>query len=147
MYFTTIQGRWQNIKRGETFISLSVVNVLISIGSSHIFSSFWTLNVFQVRTSQNEKYKKYVDTYFSHLLPIFTKLQHRDGKGPIIAYQIENEFGHYGHDPKYMSFLKDLFVKYGLTELYLTSESIHTITRGEIHNKMLFHFYIFNYWF
>ena len=64
----------------------------------------------------------HVEEYLSRLLPILVPFSYSTGKGPIIAYQIENEFGSYGEDPKYLSRLKEIYIKYGVKDLMFTSD-------------------------
>jgi beta-galactosidase len=53
--------------------------------------------------------------------------------GPIIAVQIENEYGDFGSDQKYLKHLKEIFLKAGFTDalLYTTNP-----TRGEKNGSM-----------
>ena len=44
------------------------------------------------RSSKSAEYLRYIEQYFSRLLPVLRPLTHGNG-GPIIAFQIENEFG------------------------------------------------------
>ncbi|KAM6173399.1 beta-galactosidase-1-like protein 2 [Erethizon dorsatum] len=50
-------------------------------------------------------FRKAVNRYFDQLIPRIEFLQYTKG-GPIIAVQIENEYGSYQQDRKYMSFIK-----------------------------------------
>ena len=54
-----------------------------------------------------------VEEYFGQLFPILQSYQYTLG-GPIIAFQIENEYGTYGTDEKYMIHLQKLFLKHDL---------------------------------
>ena len=64
-----------------------------------------------------------VDRYFDKLLPMLARLQANRG-GPIIAFQIENEYGSYGNDVEYMKYLYRGFRRRGIHELLITSENI-----------------------
>ncbi|XP_020601524.1 beta-galactosidase-1-like protein 2 [Orbicella faveolata] len=67
-----------------------------------------------------------VEKYFKKLLPILVPLQYSLG-GPIIAFQVENEYGSYGeHDlsKEYMAYLKTLMTNEGISELLFTSDGI-----------------------
>ncbi|KAI6654322.1 Beta-galactosidase-1-like protein 2 [Oopsacas minuta] len=44
--------------------------------------------------------------------------------GPIIAFQIENEYGSYGEDIKYMKYIYNSFRRRGIGELLITSDGI-----------------------
>ncbi|KAG7278498.1 hypothetical protein CRUP_004107, partial [Coryphaenoides rupestris] len=47
-----------------------------------------------------------VDSFFHHLMKRVVPYQHSKG-GPIIAVQVENEYGSYAKDTEYMSFIKE----------------------------------------
>jgi len=71
-------------------------------------------------------YIRAVGNYFNKLLPILAPLQYSRG-GPIIAFQVENEYGSFGkHDlsAEYMAHMRDLMMANGLTELLFTSDGI-----------------------
>ncbi|TSV15276.1 Beta-galactosidase-1-like protein 2 [Bagarius yarrelli] len=63
-----------------------------------------------------------VDAFLDKLIPKLVPLQFRNG-GPIIAVQVEHEYGSYGTDKKYLSFLKEALVQRGISELLLASDS------------------------
>ena len=84
----------------------------------------------KVRSSKDQRYLHRVERYFTKLLPIFVPYQHSKSDGPIIAFQVENEFGHYDHDVEYMTFLRQLFIKAGITELLFTSDGGSYLERG-----------------
>ncbi|KAF5283075.1 hypothetical protein FQR65_LT14092 [Abscondita terminalis] len=81
----------------------------------------------QVRTSDT-KFMKHVTRFFNVLLPILALLQFTLG-GPIIAFQVENEYGatqagpFFQPDKVYLKQLRQLFINNGITELLLTSDS------------------------
>ncbi|MGN7297663.1 glycoside hydrolase family 35 protein [Ferdinandcohnia sp. SAFN-114] len=64
---------------------------------------------------------KRVDEYYDVLLPKFKPLLCTNG-GPIIAMQIENEYGSYGNDTKYLEYLRDGMVSRGMDVLLFTSD-------------------------
>lgn len=72
----------------------------------------------------NKPYLDRVKLYLDQLLPRMTDLQFTVG-GPIIAVQIENEYGSFSPRSKeYLQFVKDLFDTHGLHEsLYFTSDN------------------------
>ena len=49
-----------------------------------------------VRQSIYKPYLQHVEDYFARLLPILAAYQYSKGNGPIIAFQVENEYGSYG---------------------------------------------------
>lgn len=67
-----------------------------------------------------------VQKYFKKLLPKLVPLQFSHG-GPIIAFQVENEYGSFGDtdlSPDYMAYLKTLMVNEGISELLFTSDGV-----------------------
>lgn len=62
-----------------------------------------------------------VDAYYDVLLPLLVPLLHTNG-GPIIAMQIENEYGSYGNDTRYLEYLRDGMVNRGIDVLLFTSD-------------------------
>ncbi|MFN2352681.1 MAG: beta-galactosidase, partial [Kiritimatiellia bacterium] len=66
-------------------------------------------------------YLKAVDRYFDALIPRLTPLlASRDG--PIVAMQIENEYGSYGNDQTYLRHLRAGLVRRGVDCLLFTSD-------------------------
>ncbi|ERE76102.1 beta-galactosidase-1-like protein 3, partial [Cricetulus griseus] len=59
----------------------------------------------QLRTTQQE-FLDAVDKYFDHLIPRILPLQYLRG-GPVIAVQIENEYGSFSKDGDYMEYIKE----------------------------------------
>ncbi|XP_013386988.1 beta-galactosidase-1-like protein 2 [Lingula anatina] len=72
-----------------------------------------------------------VDSYFSQLIPLVADLQYTKG-GPIIAVQIENEYGSFSNDINYMEFVKTTMEKYGIVELMFTSDNDMGIDKGSM---------------
>lgn len=66
-------------------------------------------------------YMEKVDRYYDTLVPKFTKYLSTNG-GPIIAVQIENEYGSYGNDHKYLSYLEEALIKRGVNVPLFTSD-------------------------
>ncbi len=62
-----------------------------------------------------------IDAYFDELLPRLKPLQCTNG-GPIIAMQIENEYGSYGNDKKYLEYMRDSMIQRGVDVLLFTSD-------------------------
>ncbi|OZQ67322.1 beta-galactosidase [Paenibacillus sp. VTT E-133280] len=63
----------------------------------------------------------HVDAYYDVLLPKLQPLLCTNG-GPIIAMQIENEYGSYGNDKRYLTHLKDSMISRGIDVLLFTSD-------------------------
>ncbi|XP_018603858.2 beta-galactosidase-1-like protein 2 isoform X1 [Scleropages formosus] len=70
-----------------------------------------------------------VNSYLDKLIPRVVPLQYMKG-GPIIAFQVENEYGSYGNDSQYMSFIKEALVSRGIEELLVTSDNRQGLHRG-----------------
>lgn len=62
-----------------------------------------------------------VATWFDALLPQFTDLQACFG-GPVVAVQVENEYGSFGDDPDYVPAIRDLLVRGRVRELLYTAD-------------------------
>eukprot|EP00058_Branchiostoma_floridae_P015870 XP_002601358.1 hypothetical protein BRAFLDRAFT_114709 [Branchiostoma floridae] len=84
----------------------------------------------QVRTTY-QPYMEAVERFFDALLPIVKPFQYKEG-GPIIAMQVENEYGSYARDDKYLTAVKQAIQKRGIEELLLTSDGgqIERLERG-----------------
>ncbi|REE86478.1 beta-galactosidase [Paenibacillus taihuensis] len=74
----------------------------------------------QLRCS-HPAYLAKVDAYYDELIPRLTPLLCTNG-GPIIAVQIENEYGSYGNDAKYLAYLKDGLIARGIDVPLFTSD-------------------------
>lgn len=84
----------------------------------------WLLKDRNMKVRSNyEGYKAAVERYFNTLIPMIADLQYSKG-GPIIAVQIENEFGSYSSEVAHLMFLKQLLIKNGIQELLFVSDGI-----------------------
>ncbi|XP_021574015.1 beta-galactosidase-1-like protein 2 isoform X2 [Carlito syrichta] len=72
-----------------------------------------------------------VDLYFDHLMSRVVPLQYKHG-GPIIAVQVENEYGSYNKDPAYMPYIKKALEDHGIVELLLTSDNKDGLSKGVV---------------
>ncbi|XP_063930668.1 beta-galactosidase-1-like protein 2 [Zophobas morio] len=93
----------------------------------------WLLreDTLKVRTSE-QTYMKYVERYFGNVLPILAKYQFTNG-GPIIAVQVENEYGYNPDiDKVYLQSLVDLMKSNGIVELLFTSDGASSGTAGTL---------------
>ncbi|XP_060035211.1 beta-galactosidase-1-like protein 2 isoform X2 [Erinaceus europaeus] len=70
-----------------------------------------------------------VDLYFDHLMSRVVPLQYKHG-GPVIAVQVENEYGSYYKDPAYMPYIKKALENRGIVELLLTSDNRDGLSKG-----------------
>ncbi|XP_041851677.1 beta-galactosidase-1-like protein 2 isoform X2 [Melanotaenia boesemani] len=76
-------------------------------------------------------FKKAVNSYFDQLMEKVAPHQYSQG-GPIIAFQVENEYGSYAKDEEYMPFIKEALLSRGITELLLTSDNNEGLKRGGV---------------
>lgn len=66
-------------------------------------------------------YIEKVDRYYDNLVPVFAPYLRSNG-GNIIAVQIENEYGSYGNDSKYLAHLEEALRSRGVKEQLFTSD-------------------------
>jgi beta-galactosidase len=69
----------------------------------------------------HKPYLERVDLFFDELLFRLKPLLCTNG-GPIIAMQVENEYGSYGNDKRYLEYVKNGLVKRGVDVLLFTSD-------------------------
>ncbi|WP_233648071.1 glycoside hydrolase family 35 protein [Streptomyces sp. BSE6.1] len=74
----------------------------------------------RLRTSHGP-FLEAVDRWFDELIPRIADLQAGRG-GPVVAVQIENEYGSYGDDHAYVRHVRDALVARGVTELLYTAD-------------------------
>uniref|UniRef100_A0A286XUB2 Beta-galactosidase n=1 Tax=Cavia porcellus TaxID=10141 RepID=A0A286XUB2_CAVPO len=74
----------------------------------------------QLRTTERT-FVDAVDAYFDHLMRRMVPLQYHHG-GPVIAVQVENEYGSFNRDGQYMAYLKEALLKRGIVELLFTCD-------------------------
>jgi len=74
----------------------------------------------RVRSSEPE-FLALVAEWFDHLLPELVDLQAGVG-GPIVAFQVENEYGSFGDDARYLEWMRDALVDRGVSELLYTAD-------------------------
>ncbi|XP_062870389.1 beta-galactosidase-1-like protein 2 [Trichomycterus rosablanca] len=72
-----------------------------------------------------------VESFLDKLIPKVVPLQFKKG-GPIIAVQLEQDYGSYASDSKYMPFLKEAFQSRGVSELLLTSDKPEGLKNGGV---------------
>jgi len=82
----------------------------------------WLLSEGNMRfRSYYKPFLEKVDRYYDVLLDKLKPLLSTNG-GPIIAMQIENEYGTFGNDKDYLNYLKDAIIKRGIDVLLFTSD-------------------------
>ncbi len=69
----------------------------------------------------HEPFLNHVSEYYRELFQILAPLQINYG-GPIIMMQVENEYGYYGDDTKYLETLKDIMIENGTVVPLVTSD-------------------------
>lgn len=72
-----------------------------------------------------------LNSFFDRLIKKVVPHQYSKG-GPIIAVQVENEYGSYAQDEKYMPFIKEALLSRGITELLLTSDNKEGLRLGGV---------------
>ncbi|XP_071327801.1 beta-galactosidase-1-like protein 2 [Trachinotus anak] len=72
-----------------------------------------------------------VNSFFNQLIKRVVPHQYSKG-GPIIAVQVENEYGSYAKDEEYMPFIKAALLSRGITELLLTSDNKEGLKLGGV---------------
>ena len=69
----------------------------------------------------DEAYLEKVDIYLDKIFEIARPRMAENG-GNILMMQLENEYGSYGNDKKYLNWLKEKYIEYGATCLLCTSD-------------------------
>ncbi|MEG0325103.1 MAG: beta-galactosidase [Cellulosilyticaceae bacterium] len=82
-----------------------------------------------------EPYLKHVDTWFDALMPHIVPYLHTNG-GPVIAVQVENEYGSYGDDKKYLEYMRQGLIARGVDVPLFTSDGStdYMLTGGTLPN-------------
>lgn len=82
----------------------------------------WLLAEDSMRLRANyEPFLRHISDYYDTLFPIITPLQITKG-GPVILMQVENEYGYYGDDGKYMETMRDIMLERGVEVPLITSD-------------------------
>lgn len=68
-----------------------------------------------------EPYLKHIEDYYGELFKVLAPMQINYG-GPIIMMQLENEYGYYGDDDRYLNSLKQMMIKNGTVVPLFTSD-------------------------
>jgi beta-galactosidase len=83
---------------------------------------YWLLTVPNIKLRcYNQPYLEKVDAFFDVLFERLQPLLRSNG-GPIIAVQVENEYGSYGNDQEYLQYIRDSIQKRIGQELLFTSD-------------------------
>lgn len=82
----------------------------------------WLLNIPGLRLRcRNRPYLEAAERFYGALLPRLRPLLYSAG-GPIIAMQIENEYGSYGNDKDYLEALRQMFGAHRIDVVHFTSD-------------------------
>lgn len=82
----------------------------------------WLLAYDEMQLRCNDPlYLSKVDSYYDELIPRLVPLLSTNG-GPIVAVQVENEYGSYGNDHDYLRYLRDGLIRRGVDVLLFTSD-------------------------
>jgi beta-galactosidase len=82
----------------------------------------WLLKSKTIRFRCNDpEYLEYATRYLKHYLSELVSLQ-IDRGGPILMFQLENEYGSYGRDKAYLKALKSVYDSVGITVPLFTSD-------------------------
>lgn len=82
----------------------------------------WLLKYTNIRLrTMDPTYIEKVDRYYDNLVSVFAPYLRSNG-GNIIAVQIENEYGSYGNDSKYLAHLEEALRSRGVKEQLFTSD-------------------------
>ncbi|WP_255472845.1 glycoside hydrolase family 35 protein [Planomicrobium sp. CPCC 101079] len=84
-----------------------------------------------VMRSSHPNFLGHVEDYFAELLPKFKRHLYQNG-GPVIAMQIENEYGAYGNDLAYLDFYREQYQKHELDTFLFTSDGPNFIGQGSL---------------
>lgn len=97
----------------------------------------WLLKDPDIKVRSN--YPPYVEAirrFYNDLIPRITDLQRSNG-GPIIAVQVENEFGSYSTEVDHLHTIREILLNNGIKELLLTSENIFGLKRAPFYKYAL----------
>ncbi|MFE0626164.1 beta-galactosidase family protein [Streptomyces sp. NPDC058864] len=84
----------------------------------------------RLRTA-DPRYLAAVDDYLDRLLPLVVPYLATNG-GPVLAVQVENEYGAYGEDPAYLTHLQDRLRQGGVDVPLFTCDQPADLARGSI---------------
>ncbi|XP_057605433.1 beta-galactosidase-1-like protein 2 [Hippopotamus amphibius kiboko] len=94
----------------------------------------WLLQDSKMRLRTTYKgFTKAVNHYFDDLIPRILSFQFQED-GPIIAVQMENEYGSYKTDKRYMPYIKKALVTRGIRTMLMTADTGGELMRGYVKN-------------
>ena len=98
----------------------------------------WLLSGDDVRLRvSGSSFLRHVQEYFNVLLPLLKPLQITEG-GNVILMQVENEYGYFGNDRKYMEQMRDMLRQGGINVPLITSDgpSHESIEGGSVEGAL-----------
>ncbi|WP_164234209.1 glycoside hydrolase family 35 protein [Microbacterium hydrocarbonoxydans] len=82
---------------------------------------FWLSGRARALRTSDAGFLAAVDAWYDELIPRLAPLQAAHG-GPIVAVQVENEYGSFGSDPGYLAHLRDGLRARGIVEMLTTAD-------------------------
>ena len=93
---------------------------------------YWLLNIKGLKVrSRDPKFLKLMKAYYEQLGKQLAPLQITRG-GPILMVQIENEYGSYGDDKKYLSINEQMMRDAGFNVPFYTLDGIDNVSKGSV---------------
>ncbi|WP_449373727.1 glycoside hydrolase family 35 protein [Arthrobacter psychrolactophilus] len=119
---------WRDLARFITLAGDAGLDVIVRPGpyicaewDNGGFPSWAISNPEMVLRSSDPLFTNAVGAWFEQLLPIIEPLQACHG-GPVVALQIENEYGSYGDDQAYLRWNRQALLDGGMSELLFTAD-------------------------
>ena len=119
---------WKDIARFITLAGDAGLDVIVRPGpyicaewDNGGFPSWAISNPEMVLRSSDPLFTGVVEEWFDALLPVIAPLQACHG-GPVVAVQIENEYGSYGDDKEYLRWNRKALADRGITEILFTAD-------------------------
>ncbi len=97
---------------------------------------YWLLNIKGLKVrSRDPKFLKLMKAYYEQLGKQLAPLQVTHG-GPILMVQIENEYGSYGDDKKYLSINERMMRDAGFNVPFYTLDGIDNVSKGSVEGAL-----------
>lgn len=119
---------WKDLARFITMAGDAGLDVIVRPGpyicaewDNGGFPAWAISNPEMVLRSSDPLFTGAVEEWFAHLLPVIEPLQACHG-GPVVAVQIENEYGSYGDDQAYLRWNRQALIDGGISEILFTAD-------------------------
>lgn len=119
---------WRDLGRFITLAGEAGLDVIVRPGpyicaewDNGGFPAWAISNPDMVLRSSDPLFTGVVGAWLDHLVPVIAPLQACHG-GPVIAVQIENEYGSYGDDKEYLRWNRAALQERGITEMLFTAD-------------------------